>query len=85
MKEELKENAFVPISKDDCVEQYHTFEVICGKSVCFVRCINGVESLCYECSYDKNKYYCNGEVISKYDFDPDVLKLIDLVKFCYTC
>lgn len=71
------------MEKADCVESFHTFEAVGGKSVCFIRVVNGVEALCYESSYDQSKYYFNGEVISKDSFDPEVLKLIDLVKYCY--
>lgn len=83
MKEELKEKTFILISKADCVESFHTFELIGDKNVCFIRAVNGVEHLCYECSYDSAKYYCNGEIIFKDSFDSDVIELIDLVKYCY--
>ena len=83
MREELKERTFISVSKDDCVESFHTFELIGNKNVCFIRSVNGVEHLCYECSYDSAKYYWNGEIIFKDSFDSDVLELIDLVKYCY--
>ena len=83
MRKELKENTFISVSKADCVETFHTFEIIGNKNVCFIRAVNGVEHLCYECSYDSDKFYWNGEIILKESFDSNVLELIDLVKYCY--